>query len=202
MRTAFNTVRSARRHVGILVLSIVAACATVRAPLHLDNDFSTTVSGTLLLALVDSRVDKSASMDIDNRLLDYAKDKLEDRGYKVQTVALPAGLERLDKPTVLQQVDASHLAGLGPVEHDQLLIVYIEDYLKRYTVMKYQEKIEVTGVLLSKRGKVMLWKDKGIGRYGGGGLLGAAIDATVTPVNASKIGFENLFLSLPERKKS
>lgn len=202
MRKHSRVFQSTWHCLAILALLIVAGCATPRAPLYIDKDFSTNVSNTLLLGIVDSRVDKSADLDINEKLLGYAKDKLEDRGYKVVTLALPNGLDRLDKPAVLQQLDASQLASLGPAKHDLLMIVYLEDYLKSYTVMKYQEKMEVTGVLLSKSRKAIHWKDKGIGRHGGGGLLGAALEATVTPVNAFKFGFENLFGSLPKRDKS
>ena len=140
-----------------------------KIPITLDTSFSemgiTTIS---LLPVVDRRPDKSYDIDFDKDIREKVKEILEKKGYSVEIEdTFSAEIDNEE----LAEMDVADLASLGPEDARAVLLIYIEDILSKYVVMAYTFKIEATASLISKEKQVELWRDKGIGKSGQGGLV-------------------------------
>jgi hypothetical protein len=59
-----------------------------------------------------------------------------------------------------------------------MMVVYLDDASSK-TALGYSFKAENTALLLNKRSGAMLWKDKGIGSQGQGGLYGCLMSPMI-----------------------
>ena len=159
-----------------LFLSIMAfgfvGCVpkTKRIPITWEPSFyESSISRIVLMPIVDARPDKSFEVDL-NDFKGRVKDTLEEKGY---TVVLPNNYSETMDITAedVAEMSAKELASLGLENEFFLLFVYVEDILSEYVIMAYKFKIEAVGSLISKSKKIELWRDKGIGRSGQGGLI-------------------------------
>ena len=91
------------------------------------------------------------------------------------------------------------LCGLAGEGTGFCMAVYVDDLLKNHSLFRFESKMEVTGVLLATPEGTVLWRDKGIGSDGSGGILAAAIDAAVFSNDAIDKALRSLFSTLPTR---
>jgi hypothetical protein len=88
------------------------------------------------------------------------------------------------------------LQALGVENTNYMMIVYLDDASSK-TALGYSFKIESTALLLNKQTGAMVWKDKGIGSQGQGGLLGCLISSSVKS-EAMGICVKSMLSSFPD----
>ena len=175
-----------------------SGCGTVqKIPIKLDPNFvHKGIDTIMLMPVVDRRVDKSAKLDFEKGIRLPAKKILEKKGY---TVIMPDTYLEGSNITADQvaEMNVDDLSGLGPKDSRALVFIYVEDVLDSYVVLAYTFKIEATGSLIYKEEKSELWRDKGIGAYGQGGLISGITSGLDKSVAVSQC-LENIFVSLPK----
>jgi hypothetical protein len=168
-----NTWKITRRHLGLIVLSllILAGCTTTKPAIKLDPSFSEMqIESVALLPIIDRRVDKSYEIDLENKVRQAAKENLEKKGY---TVIMPSTFVegRNVDPAEVEAMGINDLASLGPPDSKAIVLIYIEDILSSYKVLSYAFKIEATASVISKEKQCELWRNKAVGKAGQGGLI-------------------------------
>jgi len=192
-----------RKYLPLLFLSIfcvflVTGCVgTTKSAIRLHSDFSEkNVDTIVLMPIVDRRIDKSGAINIEKNILRPSKKMLEKKGYYVITPDSFLEGENIS-PEEVGEMDVEELAMLGPDGSKTLLFVYIEDVIDSYAIVAYTFKIEATSSLIEKSGKVELWRDKGIGASGQGGLISGPF-AGMDKSAAISTCLRNMFTTLPD----
>jgi len=184
--------------VSVLLLS---GCATVKKiPIKLDPNFrAKSIDTIVLMPIVDRRIDKTAKIDLEKEVRIPAKKLLEKKGY---TVIMPETFgEGINvNANDVGEMGVDDLSTLGPKDSKALLYIYIEDISESYIVLAYTFKIESTGSLIYKQEKVELWRDKGIGVSGQGGLISGVVSG-LDRAEAISYSRENMFVTLPDVPK-
>lgn len=141
----------------LLLLTPLSGC---RAPLpFLDPTFATRPSDSIVfLPLVDKREKPADDDDLDLETVRMALRRLlEQKGYRVTT---PSGFVEDSSITAdeVAHMCVSQLASLGPQESQVLLLVYIEHISAWETV----PQASVSGLLIERASRAVLWRDQGI----------------------------------------
>lgn len=153
-------------------VALLAGCATTpKVPIFLDPNLDHMQIDTItLLPVVDRRMDRSVSTTPEDLLGSRVKKAVEKLGYEVNTPGVFSPTAEIPNEEIAE-MDVTELATLGPEDAKVLLIVFLDDASSK-TALGYSFKIEATAILLNKRTQSILWKDKGIGTSGQGGLVG------------------------------
>ena len=185
----------------VLVISVALAasgCSTTqKIPIKLDPNFVRKgIDTVVLMPVVDRRAEKTAKIDFEKEVRLPAKKILEKKGY---AVIMPNAYSEGSNITADQvaEMNVDDLSGLGPKDSRALLFIYVEDVLDSYVVLAYTFKIEATGSLIYKQEKSELWRDKGIGASGQGGLI-SGITSGMDKSVAISVCLENIFVTLPK----
>lgn len=185
----------------VFTVFIISGCSTVqKIPIKLDPHFKERGIDTIvLMPIVDRRVGKKGAINLEKDLRLPAKKILEKRGY---IVIMPDKF--LDDSEIsadnVAEMDIPDLAELGPKDSRALLFIFVEDVIDEYVILAYTFKIEATGSLIEKVEKLELWRDKGIGAYGQGGLI-SGITAGMDKAFAMSACLENMLCTIPKREK-
>ena len=182
----------------VLMAFCVSGCSTVqKIPIKLDPNFSNKGIDTIvLMPVVDRRPEKSAKLNFENEILLPSKKILEAKGY---TVVMPDKYSKDSNISSDQvaEMTTEELSALGPKGATAILFIYIEDVMDSYVVMAYTFKIEATGSLIYKQERSELWRDKGIGSYGQGGLMSGVTSGMDRGVALSQC-LESMLVTLPK----
>lgn len=182
----------------LLMVFCASGCSTVqKIPIKLDPNFSNKgIDTIILMPVVDRRPEKSAKLDFEKEILLPSKKILEKKGY---TVIIPDKYSE-DSSMSSEQVaemTTEELSALGPRGASAILFIYIEDVMDSYVVLAYTFKIEATGSLIYKQERSELWRDKGIGSYGQGGLMSGMTSSMDRGVALSQC-LESMLVTLPK----
>ena len=182
----------------VLMVFCVSGCSTVqKMPIKLDPNFSNKgVNTIILMPVVDRRPEKSAKINFDKEILAPSKKILEKKGYAV-TISDKYSEDSNISSEQVAEMTAEELSALGPKGAGALLFIYIEDIMDNYVVLAYTFKIEATGSLIYKQERSELWRDKGIGSYGQGGLMSGVTSGMDRNVALSQC-LESMLVSLPK----
>lgn len=179
-----------------LVLS--SGCSTVpKMPIKLDPSYSTKGIDTIvLMPVIDRRVDKKSKLDVENVIRIPVKKILVKKGYDV---VMPSSFSETGSISAdnVAEMNTDELSGLGPDNTRALLYIYVDDVLDDYIVLAYSYKIEATGSLIDKNDRIELWRDKGIGTSGQGGLISGVL-AGLYQASAVSICLDDMFCTLPK----
>ena len=157
------------------VLVFPAGCATIQPPLQLDPMFAQRgIRSIALLPIVDRRKDRSAALDVEYEVGVRARKALEKKGYQMLEAAGPASGDAIGMARLLD-ADLNYLVSLNPPDADAVIAIYVDDSLSSYKVLSYAFKVEALGVMVSKRLNAELWRAKGIGNAGQGGLISGVL---------------------------
>ncbi len=185
--------------ISALFLINLQGCATTkRAPIYLDPSFTPNqIDAIVVLPVIDRRIDKSVEIDFHNQIHLTAAAWIERKGY-IAVIPDTACGQHFPVSSEVLAMDSKAICALASDSLNFVLILYVEDILKKHSLFKYQTKMEVTGLLLDRHKQAVLWKDKGIGVHSGGGILGA-IEAAVLYTNEGiDLAMSNLFQTLPD----
>lgn len=162
-----------------LSLLILVSCAIVasgcvkqpRVPIYADPGLSAVIFDTVtVLPVVDRRVDKSAKVDLEKRILNPAKKLLKKQGYEVivaEGFSQSSGISN----EAVAEMETAELAELGPSGTKMMLILYLED-ASAAIGFGASFKGETSASLIDKPKALLLWKDKAVNSQGQGGLIG------------------------------
>lgn len=183
--------------IGISIL--VGGCATSpKRPIVIAQDFNALRIGEVdMLPVFDARKDTSTSLDMQRNIGAPILSSALKKGYKV-TLLQNVAFEGFSSSDMIEMTP-EELCALGPVDAKNLLIVIVEDVSSKYAVMGYTYKVEVVGILLDKANKKVLWKDKGIGNAGQGGLISGLV-APLIKSEALSGAINSLMRSLPSQQ--
>jgi hypothetical protein len=190
--------RSIRWAAGASLLALTPACAVpMKQAIHLEPSFQpVSVAEIRVLPVVDARVDKQQKTDIEKHVRGAALKNLQKKGYKALTTNELGPAGAIDEEQ-LKASDAAWIKQLGPAEARFVMVLAVLDIKTRLTFGS-TGNAEVTGVLYDKDAGVALWRDKGIGQAGQGGLAGMLVKGAMdeTAVGAAMY---NLLSSLPAK---
>jgi hypothetical protein len=182
----------------LIAIVFLGGCATPKNAIYLDPAFHQKIDRTLyVLPAVDHRLDKSTSIDIDSDIRKPFSDQLRDKGYEIVLLNDFGGKESMPA-TAVAEMSTDELYALGPQQAKSVLLLYLDDVSSKYVIMGYTYKVEITGILLDKHGKAILWKDKGVGSSGQGGLI-SGLMAPLIKSTAIDIAVNNMVKSFPNK---
>lgn len=127
-----------------------------------------------VLPTIDRRMDTSAKVDMYGDIGMIISNMLIKRGYNVHMVGNFSACEKILSEQVAEMIQ-DELYDLGPQDAQSMMLIYLDDVSENYSAIAYTYKVEMTGILLDKHNKTLLWKDKGVCSRGQGGLMSAAI---------------------------
>jgi hypothetical protein len=185
----------------ISAVFLISGCATKtpKIPIFWDPGFAEmSVKSITIMPIVDRRADKSFELDAED-IIDEAKSVLEKKGYAVKVADSFKPGETISNEGILE-MESAELASLGAQDAQYLLYVYIEDAVSSYKVMAHTFKIEATASLLSKERKSEIWRDKGLGQAGQGGLISGLVKGLNEGAGV-EICMRNMLESLPVTQK-
>ncbi|HUU46830.1 MAG TPA: hypothetical protein VM118_13960 [Acidobacteriota bacterium] len=176
-----------RRYLAVSLIGLVSAamliqCAagtkTAKIPIFADPGlFTLNIRTVTLLPVIDQRIDKSHGINLEADI----GNKVEKELIKKRLTVIRAGAfsDTLDiSNDEVAEMEPRELAILGSSETQYMLVVYLNDASGK-TALGYSFKIETTAILLNRQAANMLWKDKGVGSQGQGGLYGCLISGMV-----------------------
>ena len=186
----------------IILVSVFLFIGCVTPPIkvgYLDkNYYEKQINSICVLPIIDERKDKSYKVDFTDKILQQIQKTIETKGYNVEAANNFSEAKRVTIPEILEMT-SEELSQLGPSSAQTILFIYLEDVASRYLVMSYTFKMELRAVLIDKKDGTILWRDKGVGSAGQGGLISGVVGPMLkTGVINSCIN--NMFVSLPQSR--
>ena len=183
----------------ISTLLMFTGCATTPPqPLHCAANFHPESMDTVyVMPVVDMRVDKKLTRNLE-KLQHWAGKNLEGKRYNVKEV--------LDRNFVADVTDEDikeaapgWINRLGPAEARWLMLIEVDE-LSRKLTFGSTGQAEVTLVVLDKQTGMAVWRDKGLGREGQGGLIGMLMVSMMDEA-ALESAMNQLMCKFPKRPR-
>jgi hypothetical protein len=157
---------------------------------------ATAVDEVVLLPVVDLRPDKSVGLDVKASALSSAKSTLKQKKYKFSVHSDEAQVANL-APEDLEKPKPEWVKSLNPANGRWMMVVAVNDLVKKVT-FGTAANAEVSAYLFDKESGKCVWRDKGIGQAGQGGLIGYMNPSATT---AMQIATYNAINGLPAKPK-
>lgn len=184
----------------LLLLFVLAGCApSLKQGIYLSPDFQkSTITELEILPAVDSRIDKKIEVDFQKKIREAAAKILKKKGYKVQMSDDIGDVGQI-KDEDLKAADSQWIKRLGPAGSRYVMVLCLIDVTTKLTFGS-TGNAELAGYLYDKEAGIIIWRDKGIGRAGQGGLIGMAVKGSMGN-EAILASLKNLFASIPKKSK-
>jgi len=192
---------SQRRYVYMFLLLstvfVASGCAaTLRQPILLEPGFQfSSVEHIGVLPPVDARVEKKNRVDLPRQINRPAMSILSKRGYQVTAVQDTGEVGEITEED-LKEAKPEWVNRLGPPTTRWVMVLCLADLRTKLTFGS-TGNAEVTGYLFDKAVGKLVWKDKGVGQVGQGGLLGMAMKSTMDD-SALGVAVSNVFATVPK----
>ncbi|MBZ5671786.1 MAG: hypothetical protein LAO04_18920 [Acidobacteriia bacterium] len=173
-------------------------CAAKKKPKLPPDPKFMAIQNILVLPLVDSRVGEKASVN-KNKLQASAVNALKRKRYPV-TAASTSGEMGQAVEEDFQDAKPEWVKKLGPADARWVIVVCLRDVISKMTFGS-AGNAEVSGYLFDKESGELVWKGKGVGQAGQGGLLGMTMKGAMKG-EALDAALYDLFSSIPTRPKS
>ncbi len=185
------------------IVVALGACATAPPPQtkpeYLNAAFDVRAITVVALApVLDLRVDKKDSLDLDANVHTTAKQSMTQRGYTVTSYA--------DRSLVSTLQAQSTREGIEPMVKDFALSggprhVLVLGLIDAYSKLTFGStgNAEMVGYLVDQERREVLWSNKAVGQVGAGGLLGMAMKSGMTSA-AIGIAAAKLLEAIPPRE--
>lgn len=186
--------------IGITLFCLSGCTAPTKQAIQMDPAFQERVGTTLyVLPVIDARKDTSAKFNMESDIRKPVARRLRKKGYEVELLS-NLGVGEGTPSAAVAEMSQEELCALGPQEAPSVLVLYLDDASSKYVVMGYTFKVEMTGLLLDKQRKMVLWKDRGIGTQGQGGLISGLMAPSVrSGALSSAVG--GMLMSFPKKAK-
>jgi hypothetical protein len=183
----------------LAVLLTGRASGATKHAIYLDPSFEAPVVAEIkVLPMVDARADKSQVSDFEKHVRQKAIKALQKKAYVVGATETVGDVGEIVEED-LRAPDAAWVKKLGPSDARWVLLLMLLD-LKTKVVFGSTGNAEIAGVLCDKEAGTIVWRDKGIGRAGQGGLIGMAMKGSMDE-SALDAAVSNLLASVPSRKE-
>ena len=187
------------RSIVLVVLAMSVSCATSsKQPIYLMPDFSAkSIENITLLPPIDARADKRITVNLPKQLNEKTAKILRKLGYRV---VLSEDWGEAGEPVEedLRNAAPEWIKLLGPPEGRWVMVVCLVDVITKLTFGS-TGNAEILGYMFDKEAGSMIWKDKGIGQTGQGGLAGMLMKGGMDNT-AISIALSDLLASVPQRK--
>ncbi len=181
---------------GGLILALASCVRPNRTALYWEHRVPAKEIGALvLLPALDSRIDRRVDINLDQQVLAVSITVLDERGYAASLGVMPADVGEVSIDE-LPTADASWIKRLAPAGRWVMLLGLV-DVTKTMTFGS-TGNAEVAGFLFDTQQGLLVWRDRGVGQVGQGGLLGIMLTEKMDDW-AIEDALNNLFASLPVR---
>jgi len=182
---------------GVFV-AIVAVCNCLAAKEKAPPDPRfTAIESIVILPMVDARSGTKENVKLEDLQKSVLK-SLEKRRYKV-SLSDNAGTVGEITEEDLKDAKPAWIQKLGPAEARWVMVVCVNDVASKMTFGS-TGNAEVSGYLYDKQTATVVWRDKGIGQAGQGGLAGMMLKSTMKG-EALHAAIYNLLSSIPKLPK-
>lgn len=182
-----------------LSVLILIGCATAKQPIFLSSIFGQErVENITVLPVVDLRFNKESELPkLDKWVLGEVKSKLKRKEYTFTIASDTSFVDNITEED-LQEVDAEWVKNLGPSGSRWVIVIALLDAKSKLTFGS-TGNAEVSGYLFDKKEGSMVWRDKGIGKVGQGGLVGMLLKGSMLR-DAIKKATVDLMNSFPKNE--
>jgi hypothetical protein len=182
-------------------IAIVLVCNCLAAkgkkpPKQIDPRF-TAIENIVILPAVDARSGKKEKINLEDLQKSTLKG-LEKKHYKV-SLSDNAGTVGEITEEDLQDAKPAWIQKLGPADARWVMVVCLDDVASKMTFGS-TGNAELSGYLYDKQTPTLVWKEKGIGQAGQGGLAGMMFKSTMKG-EALQSALYNLLSSIPKLPK-
>lgn len=150
-----------------------------------------------IIPAVDLRVDKKDNINLD-KVAKNAAGTLKQKRYST-ALSDSKGVTGEIAEEDLNDAKPEWVKRLGPVDARWVMVIGLADVHSKMTFGS-TGNAELTGFLFDKRDGSVVWKGKGVGQAGQGGLLGMAMKGAMSEA-AIDSALVNLFSSIPKAPK-
>jgi hypothetical protein len=171
-------------------------CAAKKPKLPPDPKFMA-IQNILVLPVIDSRAGEKASVNLD-KLQDSAVNVLKKKRYDATATSASGEVGQVVEED-LQDAKPEWVKKLGPADARWVMAVCLRDVTSKM-VFGSTGNAELSGYLFDKESGELIWKGKGVGQAGQGGLLGMTMKGAMKGEALSAAIF-NLLSSIPTRPK-
>jgi hypothetical protein len=184
----------------LCLVAALAGCATpYTKPEYLGTGFDArAVTAVGVAPVLDLRVDKSESLELDAWVHAAAKQFMTKRGYKVTTFGDRALLDPLQPAAGAETVEARVKDFTIPNGPRHLLVFSLVDAYSKLTFGS-TGNAEMVGYLVDQQAREVVLRNKVVGQMGQGGLLGMAMRGMMTRA-AIENATMKLVYSIPPRE--
>lgn len=186
---------------GILLASFFMGCApATKIPIHMDSDLvDMNIEVITLLPIVDRRVDKSYDLNLEKKIGKKVEKMMGKKGYIIERPGAFSDTKDIPNDEIAE-MEPRELAILGASDTEFIMVAFLDDASAK-TALGYSFKCEVTAVLINKQNGNLIWKDKGIGSQGQGGLIGCLMSSAVKD-EAIAACIKSMLLSFPINRQA
>lgn len=176
----------------------VSCAVPLKPPIFLSPGFEfTSIDRIVVLPAVDLRVEKKINVNLDKQITGATEKIIRNKGYRTSlgnTMGEVGAVIEED----LKDAKPEWVKRLGPPDARWVMVVCLIDVATTLTFGS-TGNAEVSGYMYDKETGVMVWKDKGIGQAGQGGLAGMLMKGLMDE-EAIGSAMGNLLASVPKRK--
>ena len=175
----------------------IGCTVAVKQPIYLSPEFQFSSLGEIVILYpVDLRIDKKIKVNLEKQLQNKSAKILSKRGYQITN---SVNMEMVEEITDIDLKDAKPewIKELGPEDARWVMVICLVDVTTKLTFGS-TGNAEITGFLYDKENGQMIWRDKGIGQVGQGGLAGMLMKGSMDE-SAINNALYNLLASIPNR---
>jgi hypothetical protein len=182
----------------VFLLFLTSCMAPYKPPIFLGPGFEfNSIDKLIILPPVDARVEKKVNVNLDKQLNGAAEKILRKKGYRTElstTVGEVGAVTEED----LKDAKPEWIKRLGPAEARWVMVLVLVDVATKLTFGS-TGNAEISGYMFDKEAGQMVWKDKGIGQAGQGGLAGMLMKGMMDE-EAIGNAIASITASIPARK--
>jgi hypothetical protein len=172
-------------------------CAAKKRPKLPPDPKFMAIQNISVLPVVDSRAGEKASVNLE-KLQTSAVNVLKRKRYPATAASSSGEIGQVVEED-LQDAKPEWLKKLGPQDERWVMAVCLRDVTSKL-VFGSTGNAELSGYLFDKDTGEVIWKGKGVGQAGQGGLAGMMMKGTMKS-EALDAALFNLFVSIPTRPK-
>lgn len=180
----------------LALICVVDCSASKKQKIPPDPKFAA-IENISVLPIVDDRAGDKANVNMGNLQRNVVK-ALQKKHYSV-TAADTTGDAVQIAVEDLEDAHPPYLKKLGPTNQRWVMVVLLDDVHSKITFGS-TGNAEVSGYLFDKDSGELLWKGKGVGQAGQGGLMGMTMKGMMKG-EALSAAVANLLSSVPTRPK-
>jgi hypothetical protein len=182
----------------LLTVAVSVVCAAKkRAEPQSDSKFGA-IENISVLPIVDARTGDKAGVSLE-KLQRSVVNALKRKQYPVQAADSSGEAGEIAIEDV-EAADPQYIKKLGPADARWVLIIFLDDVASKVTFGS-TGNAKLSGFLFDKSSGELVWKGRGIGQAGQGGLMGMAMKGAMKGAALEAAVF-NLIREIPKRPKN